>query len=114
VQNVISSVDITLSFCNIFILHTSASLMICENADERVLDDLEYWLGKNIPQYDKNWTHTSEGADDMPSHIRSVITSASLNVPIKYNKLYLGTWQGIFLYEHRVGEFQRKIVITAH
>jgi len=112
VQEVISSYHIKNGLCNIFIQHTSASLIICENADLAVLQDLEYWLAKQIPENDPNYKHTMEGSDDMPSHIRSIITSPQITIPITNNKLALGTWQGIFLYEHRRGSFSRKIIIT--
>lgn len=97
--------------CTIFIQHTSASLLIQENADPSARRDLENWLNRLVPEDDPLYTHTMEGADDMPAHIKSMLTQTSLSVPIIGGTLALGTWQGIFLWEHRHGDHQRRIVV---
>ena len=98
--------------CHIFITHTSASLTITENADPRVHDDLEEFLLRVVPDGDPRYKHTSEGEDDMPAHIRSVLTGGSLTVPISNGRLALGIWQGIYLWEHRTSPHDRQVVIT--
>ena len=95
-----------------FIKHTSASLSINENADSSVRRDMEYYLNKTVPENDPNYTHTMEGPDDMPAHIKSIITGNSVQVPIEKGRLCLGTWQGIYLLEHRNRAGRRKIIIT--
>ena len=98
--------------CHVFIHHTSASLIICENADKNVQQDLEKFMARLIPDGDALFKHIEEGPDDMPSHIRSILTQSALVIPIKNKELNLGTWQGIFLWEHRIAPHQRKITIT--
>ena len=95
-----------------FIKHTSASLCINENADSSVREDLYYYLNKIVPENDPNYLHTLEGPDDMPAHIKSVLTGATVQIPIKEGRLSLGTWQGIYLCEHRNNPIGRKIIIT--
>ncbi len=97
---------------NIFIQHTSASLSINENASPDVRTDLESYFNKFVPENETYYEHRFEGADDMPAHIKSSILGASLNIPIKDGRLNLGTWQGIYLCEHRNNSGSRKIVIT--
>ena len=97
--------------CTLFIQHTSASLLIQENADPSARRDLENWLNRLVPENDPLYTHTMEGADDMPAHIKSMLTQSSLSVPVIQGRLALGTWQGIFLWEHRHGRHQRKIIV---
>lgn len=97
--------------CTLFIQHTSASLLIQENADPSARRDLENWLNRLVPENDTLYTHTMEGADDMPAHIKSMLTQSSLSVPVIQGRLALGTWQGIFLWEHRHGRHQRKIIV---
>jgi len=97
---------------HVFIRHTSASLMICENADADVRADVERWMAKTVPDGDPMFVHDMEGPDDMPGHIRSILTGMDLNVPITDGKLNLGTWQGIYLYEHRSAAHQREVVVT--
>lgn len=87
--------------CTLFIRHTSASLLIQENADPSAQRDLERWLDRLVPENDAIYTHTAEGPDDMPAHIKSALTATSLGIPIIDRRLALGTWQGIFLWEHR-------------
>ena len=98
--------------CHIFITHTSASLTITENADSRVHDDLEHFLTGLVPDGDRHYTHTSEGDDDMPAHIRATLTNSELTVPISSARLTLGTWQGIYVWEHRWSPHERRIVLT--
>ena len=111
VQLVVQASKISCGLCNLFVRHTSASLIIQENADSHVQMDLEYFFGKLVPENDLGYTHTMEGLDDMPSHIRSALTSTSEQIPLSGGKLLLGTWQGIFLWEHRTRESLRNIVV---
>lgn len=97
--------------CTVFIRHTSASLTIQENADPSARADLAAWIGRLVPENDPHFTHTSEGPDDMPSHIKSALTSTSLAIPIVAGSLALGTWQGIYVWEHRRQPHQRKLVV---
>ena len=98
--------------CHIFIHHTSASLIISENTDKDVLHDLETFMSRLVTDGDPLFKHIEEGPDDMPSHIRTVLTQSALVIPIKDGKLNLGTWQGIFLWEHRKLPHERKLTIT--
>lgn len=101
-----------LAICNVFIEHTSASLIICENADPQVLRDLEAFLLRLVPDGDRLFSHTAEGPDDMPAHVRSVLTQTSISIPVRDGKLLLGTWQGLYLYEHRHQPHTRQITVT--
>ena len=94
---------------NINILHTSASLVIQENADPDVLHDLKFFFDKLVPMDNKLYKHTTEGKDDMPAHIKSALTNSHLTLSVKEGKVILGTWQGIFLFEHRI-ENQTRII----
>lgn len=97
--------------CTVFIPHTSASLVIQENADPSARDDLERWLERLVPEGDPLYRHTAEGPDDMPAHVKAALTATSVSVPIHNGTLGLGTWQGIFLWEHRRGRNERKILV---
>jgi secondary thiamine-phosphate synthase enzyme len=97
--------------CTIFIRHTSASLTIQENADPSARHDLERWLNRLVPERDPLYTHTAEGDDDMPSHIKAILTSTSLGVPIEGGRLALGRWQGVYLWEHRRGGHRRTVLV---
>lgn len=97
--------------CTLFIKHTSASLIVQENADPSAARDLEQWLNRLVAENDQIYTHTSEGPDDMPSHIKTALTATSLAVPIIEARLTLGTWQGIFLWEHRRANMQRQVIV---
>ena len=97
---------------DLFIKHTSASLAINENADPTVRQDLESYFNKFVPENEPYYKHTFEGADDMPAHIKSIIIGSSLSIPISDGKLALGTWQGIYLCEHRNQPHRRKIIVT--
>ena len=111
VINVVNEANITEGLCTLFIQHTSASLLIQENADPSVLRDLEHWLNRLVPEGDALYTHRLEGLDDMPAHIKTALTAVNLTIPIVNGKLALGTWQGIFLWEHRHDIDQRSIII---
>ena len=113
-QNIIKVVkasNINTGLCNLFIRHTSASLLIQENADPDVQKDLEYFFGKLVPENDLGYNHTYEGTDDMPSHIRSAITKTSEQIPLSAGRILLGTWQGIFLWEHRISGNIRTVIV---
>ena len=97
--------------CTLFIRHTSASLLIQENADPTARSDLEAWLDRLVPEHDPIYSHVLEGADDMPAHIKSMLTQVSLTIPIESGRICLGTWQGIFIWEHRKGSHQRRITV---
>jgi secondary thiamine-phosphate synthase enzyme len=97
--------------CTVFIRHTSASLTIQENADPSARRDLEKWLCRLVPENDPHFTHTLEGPDDMPSHIKSALTATSLSIPILNGRLALGTWQGIYLWEHRTSGGRRSLAV---
>jgi secondary thiamine-phosphate synthase enzyme len=97
--------------CTVFIPHTSASLTIQENADPSAQRDLERWLERLVPEHDPLYTHTAEGPDDMPAHIKAALTATSLSIPMQDGRLVLGTWQGIFLWEHRSARGRRDVVI---
>lgn len=97
--------------CTVFIQHTSASLTIQENADPSARCDLENWINRHVPENDPSYTHTLEGPDDMPSHIKAAITSTSLSIPIVDGQLGLGTWQGIYLWEHRRHGGSRNVLV---
>ncbi len=98
--------------CTVFVRHTSASLTIQENADPSARRDLEAWLSRLVPENDPLYTHTSEGPDDMPSHIKAILTQVSLSVPIIGGRLTLGTWQGVYLWEHRRRAHTRRVVVS--
>ena len=98
--------------CHVFVQHTSCSLLIQENADPTARADLEQWMQRLVPENDSLYTHTLEGPDDMPAHIRAALTATSLTVPIRDGQLYLGTWQGIYLWEHRHAGHERSLVVT--
>ena len=97
--------------CTVFLQHTSASLTIQENADPSARRDLESWLNRLVPERDSLYTHTAEGPDDMPSHIKAVLTATSLSIPIFEGELGLGTWQGIYVWEHRRNASTRKLLV---
>jgi secondary thiamine-phosphate synthase enzyme len=112
VRSVLHHSSILSGIIHIFLAHTSAGLIIQENADPSARYDLEQWLMRFVPEGDSRYTHTSEGPDDMPAHIKSVLTGCSLTVPIVEGMLGLGTWQGIYLWEHRQSPHRRRVVVT--
>ena len=111
VQDAVGRARVDQGLCTVFIAHTSASLVIQENADPSAARDLERWFERLVVEEDPLYTHTAEGSDDMPAHIRSALTDTSVAIPILEGRLALGTWQGIFLFEHRRGRHRRKVVI---
>jgi secondary thiamine-phosphate synthase enzyme len=98
--------------CHLFLRHTSAGLIISENADPAVGRDLERYMARAVPDGDPLFEHDSEGPDDMPAHIRTVLAGAQLTIPVGQGRLLLGTWQGIYLWEHRRQRHQRELVVT--
>jgi len=112
VNDAVRESRITVGLCHIFLRHTSASLMLCENADPAVMHDLESFMSRLTPDGDPMFTHTAEGPDDMPAHVRSVLTHNDLTVPIRDGKCDLGTWQGIYLWEHRHAPHRRGVTLS--
>ena len=112
VQDFVRESGVSTGVCQVFICHTSASLMLCENADPAVLKDLETFMSRTVPDGDPMFTHTAEGPDDMPAHVRSVLTQSDLNLPVRQGRCALGTWQGIFLWEHRFAPHSRRVIVT--
>lgn len=111
---IVATAPIETGLCHVFLHHTSASLILCENADPDVRVDLETFLTKLVPDGDSMFVHTAEGPDDMPAHVRSVLTQAELTLPISQGKLALGIWQGVYLWEHRTSSHDRRVTVTAH
>ena len=111
VRSQVSDSGIEEGLCTIFVRHTSASLVIQENADPSAKHDLERWLARLVPEGDPFYTHDTEGPDDMPAHIRAALTATSLSIPIADRALALGTWQGIYLWEHRRRGSARELVL---
>jgi secondary thiamine-phosphate synthase enzyme len=111
VAAVVAESGVDEGLCTVFIRHTSASLTIQENADPSAKRDLEAWLERLVPERDPLYTHTSEGPDDMPSHIKAALTATSLSIPVLGGRLALGTWQGIYLWEHRRSAHERRVVV---
>jgi secondary thiamine-phosphate synthase enzyme len=109
-QDVLQSASSASGLLTLFIRHTSASLLVQENADPSVQFDLINWMDRLVPESQKQFTHTSEGPDDMPAHIKSMLTQTSISIPFEQRRLMLGTWQGAFLFEHRQGDHQRQII----
>ena len=112
VQRVVQQAGISQGLCHVFVQHTSASLIICENADPTVRSDLERFMARLAPDGDPIYDNTLEGPDDMPAHVRAILTKMDLVIPVSDGRCALGTWQGIYLYEHRHGGQQRRVVVT--
>lgn len=112
IRSVVRESGLSTGLCHVFCLHTSASLVICENADPDVRRDMEAFLSRLVPDGDPLFVHDAEGPDDMPAHVRSMLTQSGLTVPVKGGDLLTGTWQGVYLYEHRTGSHQRRVVVT--
>jgi secondary thiamine-phosphate synthase enzyme len=112
VQRVVAKSGIRVGLCNLFIHHTSASLIVSENADPEVLRDLERFLARLVPDGDPLFAHVDEGPDDMPAHVRSVLTQTSISFPVADGRIPLGTWQGIYVWEHRHAEHGRRVTVT--
>jgi len=111
VQSFVSDSSVSEGLCTVFVRHTSASLVIQENADPSAKHDLERWIARLVPEGDPFYAHDTEGPDDMPAHIRAALTATSLSIPILNEKLALGTWQGIYLWEHRRRGSARELVL---
>lgn len=111
VQSVVDDSGRDEGLCTVLIRHTSASLTIQENADPTARHDLEQWMQRHVPEGDPHFTHTLEGPDDMPSHIRAALTQTSLSIPFERGRLALGTWQGLFIWEHRQRGSERRCVV---
>lgn len=114
VQATVSEAGIATGLCHVFIRHTSASLILCENADPDVRRDLETFMLRTVPDGDPDFVHTAEGPDDMPAHVRSILTQTDLNIPVRDGRCALGTWQGIYLWEHRHGPHRRTVIVTVN
>ena len=111
VESIVMQASRPTGLCTVFVRHTSTSLLIQENADPAVLADLEHWLAKWVVDGDPVFTHRAEGPDDMAAHIRSALTQTSISVPYANHQLMLGTWQGIYLWEHRYAPHTRELAI---
>jgi secondary thiamine-phosphate synthase enzyme len=111
VAAVVSRSGLRDGLCTVFVTHTSASLLINENADPSARHDIENWLNRLVPENDALYTHTLEGPDDMPAHIKATLTASSLGIPVMHGRLGLGTWQGIYLWEHRHAAQRRRLLI---
>jgi len=111
-QDIVQRSGIEAGICNVFLRHTSASLLITENADPDVRADLESFISRLAPDGDPSYLHSAEGPDDMPAHIRSVLTANELTLPVRGGRLALGTWQGVYLWEHRRRPHRRMLDIT--
>ena len=98
--------------CHLFLQHTSASLILCENADPDVRRDLETFMTDVVPDGYPRFVHTMEGPDDMPAHVRSILTNAELTIPVRAGRLALGIWQGVYVWEHRHAPHTRKVIVT--
>lgn len=112
ISQLVSESGIQTGLCQVFVRHTSASLILCENADPDVRSDLERFMVRLVPDGDPIFRHIDEGVDDMSAHIRSILTNMDLTLPVSNGRLALGTWQGIYLYEHRTHAHQRNLVVT--
>jgi secondary thiamine-phosphate synthase enzyme len=110
VQAIVQASGVTTGTCCVFVRHTSASLVIQENADPAVLRDLARWMAEVAPE-SRRWEHSAEGPDDMPAHARSALTRTSETVPVTEGRLALGTWQGLYLWEHRTRPHHRRLVV---
>ena len=112
VGRVVSAGGTNVGLCHVFVQHTSASLILCENADPSVRSDLEDFMGRLVKDGDPRFRHDDEGPDDMAAHIRSILTASELCIPVTNGRLGLGTWQGIYLWEHRRDAHRRQVTVT--
>ena len=112
VATIVANAGVQTGTCNVFIEHTSASLIVTENADPTVRLDLEAWLSRAVPDGDLIFRHTAEGPDDMPAHVRAALLETSVTLPISNGRLALGTWQGLYLFEHRTAPHSRRLIVT--
>ena len=112
IQAAVRDSGVTEGLCTVFVHHTSASVIVCENADPSVRRDLDAFFARLVPDGDALFTHTAEGPDDMPSHVRSILTQTSIGIPVDGARCDLGTWQGIYLYEHRTHPHRRRVSVV--
>lgn len=110
-QAIVTDAAVADGICTLFVQHTSASLVVQENADPDVQRDLQAFFRRLVPEGDPLWTHTAEGPDDMPAHVRAALTQTSLSIPVVGGRLALGTWQGVYLWEHRRRGSQRQVLV---
>lgn len=113
-QRIVANSGIETGLCHLFLHHTSASLMLCENADPAVRHDLEAYLSRLVPDGDPMFTHRQEGADDMAAHVRTVLTHSDLSLPVTQGRCALGAWQGIYVWEHRFSGQRRWVTVTVY
>ena len=114
IQEIVGKAGIDRGLCTVFVHHTSASLILCENADPTVRHDLERYFGRLVPDGDPVFIHVDEGPDDMPAHVKASLMGSSLTVPVQQGRLCLGTWQGLYLCEHRNHGGRRRLMLTLH
>jgi len=114
VERIVTDAGVRSGLCHVFIQHTSASLILCENADPVVRADLERFMSALVKDGDPVFQHTAEGDDDMPAHVRNILTASSLTLPVRNGRCALGTWQGIYLWEHRYRGHSRRVVVTVY
>ena len=112
VQRVVRESGIGRGLCTVFIHHTSASLIVCENAEPEVRRDLERFFSRLVPDGNPEFRHTDEGPDDMPAHVRSILTQTSISLPVADSRCDLGTWQGLYLWEHRTSPHRRRVTVA--
>ena len=112
VARVVRTAEVGDGLCNVFLHHTSASLILCENADPAVRSDLERFARHLVPDGDPMFEHTAEGPDDMPAHVRAILTQSSLCLPVAAGRLALGTWQGVYVWEHRLAAHRRSVTVS--
>jgi secondary thiamine-phosphate synthase enzyme len=112
VAKIVANSRVSIGLATVWLHHTSASLIVCENADPDVRRDLDAFFARLVPDGDRLFTHTAEGDDDMPAHVRTVLTQTSIGIPINGAKLELGTWQGLYVWEHRTSPHRRKVTVT--
>lgn len=112
VRQAVQASGLRVGLCHVFVHHTSASLILCENADATVRRDLDAFMARLAPDGDALFHHTQEGPDDMPAHVRAILTKMDLTLPVSGGRCALGTWQGVYLYEHRVQGHHRKVTVT--
>jgi secondary thiamine-phosphate synthase enzyme len=112
VQTAVTQARVSAGLCTVFLHHTSASLILCENADPTVRRDLEAFFARLVADGDPLFSHTAEGPDDMPAHLRTILTQSSLTLPVAGGRCDLGTWQGLYLWEHRTAAHRRRVTVT--
>lgn len=112
VQRAVAESAVREGLCTVFIHHTSASLLLCENADADVRRDLETFFSRLVRDGDPMFRHDAEGPDDMPAHVRTALTQTSLGIPVRAGRCDLGTWQGIYVYEHRLSAHRRRVTVA--